>query len=251
MNFSQLNFGLFSLRFYGILLAIAFVMAAWSYYRNLQKAAFPIDFFVHHFWYWILGGIFIGRIGALLFHFDIFVASPLFSFFAFWEGGINIYGFIIGFVLFMWKETHDHQFNFWRWIEHSIQPIFILILFHDATSLFTGHLYGIETTLPWGIQYETFGVETIKPVHPVGGYAFIIHSILYIWWHYSLRKQTYSGLSAVKIILLSLLVIDFLLSFLTANTTGHVFNILAYEQILALCLAALLAKSLWREPKKS
>ena len=52
MNFSQISFGGFALKFYGIFLAIAFFVAVWDFYKRLGKAKFDIDFFLHHFWRW-------------------------------------------------------------------------------------------------------------------------------------------------------------------------------------------------------
>lgn len=245
MNLSQLNFGVFSVRMYGVFVALAFIIATWTYYKNLQNQKFPMDFFVHHFWHWMLGGLLVGRIFSILIDSSIFIESPLFSFLAFWDGGISVYGFILGFTAFMWKETHAHQFGFWRWLEHLIQPLFFLLIVHDIASFTTGHLYGVETTLPWGVQYETFGVETIKPVHPVGAYGVVAHVGLYIWWVYSSKNAQISTKQSVQMLLLSLLGIDFLLQFITANQSGTFIGILKYNQLIVLILILFLTRSIW------
>lgn len=205
-----------------------------------------MNFFVHHFWHWVLGGILIGRVFTLAFNSDVFFASPLLSFFAFWDGGISVYGFVIGFIAFLWKETHEHQFGFWRWIEHLISPLLFLLLVHDISSFTTGNLYGIETSLPWGTQYETFGVETIKPVHPVGLYGFIAHSGLFVWW-YNFKKTQLGTKKNVQTILLILLGIDFLLQFVTANEGTAIGGIAKHGQIATFILGLFLARIIWRQ----
>lgn len=249
MNFSHLNFGLFSLSFYGVVMSIAFVIAAWKYYKTLQKVALPVDFFVHHFWHWMLGGLLVGRIVSLIFSFDIFLASPLFSFFAFWEGGMNQYGFILGFLAFLWRETHDHQFGFWRWVEQSITPLFILLIFHDFSSLVSGQVYGFETNLPWGIHYETFGVETINPVHPIGAYGLILHVFLLYVWHYRWKIKKNNSMLYVYKILWALLLAEFFMQFFIDKQAGYVAFIFTYNQVILLGMLAPLSRIIWQQTK--
>ncbi len=188
MNFSQLDFGSFAVKIYGIFLAIAFFIAVWRAYKNIQKANLDIDFFVHHFWRWLLGGLLLGRIFSVLLLPEIWGSYGGFSFFAFWAGGINFLGAAIGFVSVLLFDFHLHQKSPWRWLDQGVLPFFLGFMIVDIGGFLTGAVYGTETNMFWGVRYETFGVASINPVHPVTLYALIVH----IWIWYWLRKHVMS-----------------------------------------------------------
>ncbi len=181
MNFSQLTFGSFSLKIYGLLIAIAFAISAWSFYKKVEKANLDIDFFVHHFWRWCLGGLILGRIFAVAFNPEIWSQYGVFTLFAFWEGTLNFLGALIGFVITLLLDFHRAGKSPFRWLDKGVLPFYIGLMISDLAGFLTGAVYGHETNLPWGIRYETFGVESINPVHPVTLYAFAIHLLFYLW----------------------------------------------------------------------
>jgi len=89
MNFYQLSFGYFSLKIYGILIALAFIIASWHFYKVLLRKSILADFFSHHYWKWVLGGILIGRLLAVALEPQLILKDGMVFFFAFWEGGIS------------------------------------------------------------------------------------------------------------------------------------------------------------------
>jgi len=181
MNFSKLNFGIFSLKIYGILLAAAFFFAALKFYRVAREKNFSIDFLSQNFWRWIFSAIFFGRIFAIFLQPEIFFKYKFFSFFVFWDGEINFYGAAAGFFFAAFFDFKKKGENFFRWLDAAAAPILLGIFLADIAGFFTGAIYGTETLLPWGIKYETFGVDILSPTHPVAIYAAIFHFLIFRW----------------------------------------------------------------------
>ncbi len=183
MNFSTVTFSLFGFKIYGVLVGLAFAVAAWRYYKKLQKHHLSIDFFVHHFWRWLLGGVALGRVVAVLEDSTIWDRNGVYSFFTFWDGNLNALGVLVGFLVVMWWDMRRSgcSKDFLRYLDLGIEPLLLGVMVADLAAFVTGYYYGTETALPWGVQYETFGVETINPVHPVSLYAFAVHFLLFQW----------------------------------------------------------------------
>ena len=217
MNFSQINFGLFALKIYGALLSLGFALASWYYYHLLPKKGLSTDFFLHHYWRWLLGGILLGRLVAVLFEPGIFERFGGVAFFAFWDGEINLWGGALGFLLTMYIDLRKEKQVMAPWLDAGVLPFLVLVMVADWAAFLTGRVHGTETSLPWGIQYETFGVEILNPVHPITLYAFIGHLLLW-WWarRHENTWKTFPGVFAAKATLY-LLLIDFFIQFLRGN----------------------------------
>lgn len=235
MNFSQIPFGYFSFKMYGVFLVLAFLLSSTLYYKKLKKNNFSIDFFLHHYWRWLLWGLLFGRTIALLFDFQgIFERNGFLAPFAFWDGSFNLIGCILG---FLWSMSHDlkqKQVDIFRWLDVSIKPLLVGILIMDIGGFVTGQIYGKETILLWGIQYETFSVDILNPIHPVTLYGFLLHTWLLLWArkHQHVWEQS-PGKLTIRFGLLFFL-FEFILHFFRGDPSLYVFNILRINQILLL-----------------
>ncbi|PID70293.1 hypothetical protein CSB37_02815 [bacterium DOLZORAL124_38_8] len=191
MNFSQLGFGAFVFKTQGIMLALSFFVSAWYYYKSIQKHNFPVDFFVHHFWRWILMGAFVARIVTLCLYPEIFETYGWFSFFAFWQGEVNVPIFLLVFLITMYFDLRDQQFSFWRWLDLAVEPLLIFLILENLAAFITGYRYGIATDLPWGVRYETFGVAEVNPVHPVTLYSAVVYVITLLYYKKEALKNNW------------------------------------------------------------
>ncbi|MBT6831828.1 hypothetical protein HOA64_02095 [bacterium] len=236
MNFSQLGFGVFAIKIYGVLLTFFFCLAAWHFYLYLKKNGFPITFFVRHFWRWFLMALVVGRLFALIRDPAIFQDDGIFSFFAVWEGEIDFFGALAGGLSLMAWDLRRNQMKFWRWLDAAMASFFIFILGTDLSGFFTGRVYGIETKLPWGVQYETFGVDILAPVHPVTLYAFVFHLILLRWIVGNIDKFSKNPGHLAKIAAMIFFATDFFLQFLRGDATIVVWEFFRIEQIVDFAL---------------
>ena len=247
MNFSQLGFGFFVLKINGILLAITFFLVSWHYFRQVERKKLSVDFLVNNFWKWILWGLLFGRIVALVLDPEIFTRHGLWAPAAFWDGEVDFGGFFVGVLGGMFCDTKRNGFSFLKWLDLSIPSVLIGAVLLDFIQFFTGAMYGTETTLPWGVQYETFGVETLAKVHPVTLYAVIPHILLLNW---ALKKQTLWERQPGRISFVAGLwfsVFQFFLEFLYGNETLLVGGGLRLGQVISIGIAFVCVVGLLRK----
>ncbi len=240
MNFSKVSFSLFSIELIGVFLGVIFFVVAWGWYKQLQQSNFSIDYFTHHFWKWVLCGFFVGRCVSLVLNPDIFIKYGVVSFFAFWEHGIHVLGGLFGFLLMMWIDFKKTDFSFLRWIDLiSLNLVFGLFIY-DIASFLTGHVYGKETDLFWGVRYETFGVEIISPVHPVTLYMLIFHMFLYVYVKkHKTRLENQFGVLFLTT-LWWLVCISFVFSFLRADEAQYLLGMIRISQVIELLVLVVL-----------
>jgi len=247
MNFSQLGFGFFVLKINGILIALIFSLGILYYYKELQKEKLNLGYFIHHLWRWVVGGLIGGRLFALILDFNIFNNYGILSPLAFWDGGINFYGalfFALGIMFYDLKKSSEDP---WKWIDLMVPAILLRVIGADIEEFITGVVYGTETSLFWGVQYETFGVDSITPVHPVTIYAFIIHIIL-LNWVLKFGKQFYRQKgNLVKITAIMFFFAEFFLQFFRGDPTLIIFNTLRIEQVFSIIIIAVLTISLQKK----
>lgn len=175
-----------------------------------------------------------GRIFSLLLNPAVWQRNGFFSLFAFWDGEIHFFGTILGFLLIMWWDLHKKKMNFLEWVDAGIIPFLFGFLIVDIAGFLTGAVYGTATTLPWGVQYETFGVDILKPVHPVTLYAFFLH--LWLWYWISKREKTWERFSG-KLALQAgfwFLLTHIFLQFFRGDPTVLIFPFFRIEQIFYL-----------------
>ena len=85
--------------FYGVLIALGFLLGIGYCARNSRKFGIKADDFYDMVIWLIPVSILCARLYFVLFRLSDFIGRPLISYFAVWEGGLAIYGGIIGGVL--------------------------------------------------------------------------------------------------------------------------------------------------------
>ncbi len=240
MNFSKFSFEFFDINIYGALTALTFFFASYYYYGRLKKAKLDLEFFAHHFWRWILVGLFGGRLIACLLNPQIFADDGPIAFLFFWIEGFNFWGAVIAILLLMYRDLSREGKPFWSWFDLMMMPLIVGYMLVDVYGYISGAIYGRETDLFWGIQYETFGVDILNPVHPVTLYALLLHFAWFLWFrkneHIWIRRP---GKSTVLTILVLLLIDLFMHSF-RGDSTWVIFRYVRIEQVFDLILISAL-----------
>ena len=82
-----------------------------------------------------------------LFNIPILFPTALFI----WEGGTGIFGALLGGVWGLVIYTRRHQLNTWRWLDIVTPGLLLAQAIGRWGNFFNQELYGLPTTLPWGI----------------------------------------------------------------------------------------------------
>ena len=103
--------------------------------------------------YLILGIILGGRLGYVIFYNPDYYLNNLIDIFKVWQGGMSFHGGLIGVVISgIWfaKKNNQNPFNYLD-IVSIVTPIGIF--FGRISNFINSELYGIQTNLPWAVQF--------------------------------------------------------------------------------------------------
>ena len=181
MDFQQefIQIGNVQIRYYGIIIVLAMLVAAWVASRLARQEKRDPD----HVWgaltWAIIPGIIFARLWFVLFPPISAVAEGrdtgwyLSHFFdvnngaiAIWSGGLSIFGAVLGGMLgaYIYMRRNDLQMSAWLDIAGVALPLAQAI--GRWANYVNQELYGLPTNLPWGIQ--------IDAAHRVGDYQSLI-----------------------------------------------------------------------------
>jgi len=154
-NFDPVAIQIFSveIRWYSLAYIIG-ILFGWT----LSKRIFINDpllkqKFDDYITYLIIGIIIVGRLGyVILYNFDYYL-NNLIDIFKIWQGGMSFHGGLIGIiavsVLFA-KKNNQNPFIYLD-VVSIVAPIGIF--FGRIANFINSELYGIETNLPWAVQF--------------------------------------------------------------------------------------------------
>ncbi len=167
--------------FYALFILAGIVLAIWLANRRLKArgadGGLALDV--------ALWTVPIGIIGARIFHVlthtnDYFYdGADLTAVFRVWEGGIAIYGGLIGGAFGAWLGARSAGIKFWSFADAVAPGILLAQALGRWGNYFNQELFGLPTDLPWGLQIDPGnqaipqGLPTETLFHP----TFIYESI--------------------------------------------------------------------------
>ena len=95
------------------------------------------------------------------------------SIFYIWDKGLNLWGALLGFALCLYFLCKKQDQDFWKWLDVFVPAITLGIGIGSLGAFFEGINYGNETSLPWGVNFESPAIKYTVPIHPTQIYAFI------------------------------------------------------------------------------
>ena len=154
-NFDPVAIQLFSIEIRWYSLAyIAGILAGWI----LSKKFFIVDSnikekFDDFITYLIIGIIVGGRLGYVVFYNSAYYSNNLVDIFKIWQGGMSFHGGLIGVIAasIWFGKKHNHNPLIYLDIVSFVAPVGIF--FGRISNFINSELYGIETTLPWGVKF--------------------------------------------------------------------------------------------------
>ncbi len=154
-NFDPVAFSIFSLDFRWYSLAYIFgILAGWvmakKFLLNTDEIKVKFDDYIS---FLILGIILGGRLGYVIFYNFDYYSNNVLEIFKIWEGGMSFHGGLLGVILAsIWFAKKNNQNPYvYLDIVSSVAPIGIF--FGRIANFINSELYGIETSLPWGVKF--------------------------------------------------------------------------------------------------
>jgi phosphatidylglycerol:prolipoprotein diacylglycerol transferase len=188
------HLGSFPIRWYGIMMALAFIAGLWTATRRARRANVSGDAIADVTLWLMVGSILGARFVYVTTYWKQEFAGQKFSeIFAIWNGGLVYYGGLIGATIagaayLAWKKLPVLR------IADILAPSIALgSVFGRVGCLLNGCCYGRACDLPWAIHFpadhETHGLG----VHPTEIYDGLLNLILYLGLAWLFRRRKFDG----------------------------------------------------------
>lgn len=154
--------GDFTLRSYGLMVALGFLAAIWMVSREAERVGENKEKIVDLAFYMVLAAVVGARLLYVLLEWQYFSTNPLDAF-KIWKGGLVFYGGFLGALAAGALYVRKESMPFWKTAD-----IFALVipLGHAVGRigcLLAGCCYGAATNLPWAVEYTH--PESLAPLH--------------------------------------------------------------------------------------
>ena len=263
-----LNIGPFSIRWYGLLIALSVLIGLNLSKRLSQKRGIEKGLIDDLLPYLIFASLIGARIYYVIFEWSIYKGN-LFESFAIWKGGIAIHGALIGALISIWIFCLFNKQYFWDILDILVPSFALGQSIGRWGNFFNNEAFGLPTNLPWKI-YIPFNYRPIELVnfdyfHPTFLYEslwnlaiFIL--LMFIFKKVSLNKQKiHSG--SISIIYLTFYSIGRLwieglridplcINALPPFCEGGI-RVAQLASILLICLGIIGLRLILKKPKKS
>lgn len=165
-----IDLGFFQLRWYSVLIVTGIFVAIWLTKKQFALRGYDPEL-VDEFAYAAVPG---GIIGARIYH----VLTDLHLYrddwtkiFRVWEGGLGIYGAIIGGAIGVWLIAHRRQVPVSVPIDSVAPGLIIAQAIGRWGNYFNQEIFGLPTDLPWGLfvdpAFRPAAFATVERFHPI------------------------------------------------------------------------------------
>lgn len=230
----QTNF--FILYTFWLFFALAIFAVTYAIIKLSIKNGLKIQFLSENWLKLVLSALIGARIFSLIEHYNIYFSKistiNFLEIFAIWDKGLNLLGGIIGALLFLYFKCKKSDQDFWKWLDILVPSVIIGLAICHIGAFFEGINYGHETSLPWGVNFESPSIKYAVPIHPTQIYAFIYSTAIAISL-IILNKKKSGSIGIIGIMAYSFF--RFLEEFLRGDDTLTIFEI-RVPQILALII---------------
>jgi len=233
----------FTLNTIWIFITIGFITGIYTLIKLSVKNGLKVQFISDNSLKLILWAVIGARIFTVFTNYNTyfyeFSTDVIFGFFKIWDKGLNLWGALIGFFIYFFLLCKNNKQDFYKWLDVLVPSLIIGLAIANIGSFFEGSNYGRETSLPWGVNFESPSIKYAVPIHPTQIYATIYSASLFTGLIYlskhkkvlKLKKKGFVGLAGFG----SYQLLRFLEEFLRGDDVIMIFGI-RLTQIWALLL---------------
>lgn len=236
------SIGPLSIRYYGILFALGFLIGYYIIDRMFKKENIP-DLWLEKLFIYVMVATVVGaRLGHVFFYGWEYYSQNPGDILKVWEGGLASHGGAIGILIALWfySKKYTKQSMLWT-LDRLVIPVALAAVFIRLGNLMNSEIVGAPTTMPWGFVFEKLeyvrGVENpLAPRHPSQLYEAIAYLITfgytyYLYW----KKEAYKREGLIMgIFLIGIFLGRFIIEFFKDNQE-------AFEESMALNMGQILS----------
>jgi phosphatidylglycerol:prolipoprotein diacylglycerol transferase len=190
------QFGRFTVTWFGVMVALAFLSGLWTASRRALLEGISPDK-VLDLGPWLIGGAVVGARALYVFSYwqEEFAGKPIGEIFAVWRGGLVFYGGFVGASLAYVLYALFNRLPLWKLADVLAPSIALGSVFGRIGCLLNGCCYGRECHLPWAITFppESHAAPPGLPRHPTQIYDALLNLAFYgsLAWLY--RRKKFDG----------------------------------------------------------
>lgn len=173
------HLGPLSVRWYGLMFALGFIFGHNMVERMFKHEKEDTKWLDSLLMYIVVGTILGARLGHVFFYGWDYYSQHLDEILMVWKGGLASHGGVLGIfiALLIFSKKVSKKHVLWI-IDRVVVPTAIVSMLIRFGNLFNSEIYGIETTLPWGIIFERNG--EIVPKHPTQIYEGLAYLLTFV-----------------------------------------------------------------------
>ncbi len=216
-----LHIGPFTLRSFGLMLALSFLVGILYIRRRALREHVDVNFVLNLAFLVIFAGIFGARVFYVLFHWSDFSSNPLSAFNPFASGqfgiaGLNLYGGIVfAIVVALWYVWRKKQ-SLWRVFDIFAPAVALGIFVARIGCFLNGCCYGIPGDLPFCVSFPEGSIPHAhfgdQPLHPTQLYSSLYGLILFFVLDFIDKRKKFLG-ATFALLLMSEAVFRFLIEY--------------------------------------
>lgn len=188
------HLGPFSVRWYGLMFALGFILGYNMVEKEFKHEGENIKWLDSLLIYIVVGTIVGARLGHVFFYGWDYYSKHLLEIPMVWKGGLASHGGVIGVFIALWifSKKVSKRSIFWI-IDRVIVPTALVAMLIRLGNLFNSEIYGVQTSLPWGFIFERN--HEVVPKHPTQLYEALAYFVTflvmrYMYWKTDAKSKT-------------------------------------------------------------
>ena len=180
--------GNFTISSYGVMAAIAFLVAYWLSSLEFRRRGLDERLLGNFLIAAMVGGMVGAKILYLFENVSLseLVRNPIPHLLS--RGGFTYYGGLFGGALLMWVIAYRNKMSFWTLGDAIAPAVAIAYALARVGCFLVGDDYGVPSDLPWAIAFPKGLPPTDVRVHPTQIYEIILSAIIFIYL-WKIRKK--------------------------------------------------------------
>lgn len=195
--------GFVTVRWYGLMFAIGFLVGYEIVYRIFRHEGVPEKWVGSLFIYVVVATVLGARLGHVFFYQWNYYSQHLGEIFKIWEGGLASHGGTLGIMLAVWLYSRNvtHRPVLWTF-DRLVVPVGFVGALIRFGNLMNHEIYGGPTGLPWGFRFidnvipYIHGAQPVftPPCHPTQIYEAVCYLLvfalcLWMYWRRNLQER--------------------------------------------------------------
>ncbi|MDR3297189.1 MAG: prolipoprotein diacylglyceryl transferase [Prevotellaceae bacterium] len=171
------SLGPITVRYYGLLFALAFFCNYLIFVRFFKREKLPLPL-LDSLTMWAVISTIVGlRLGHCFFYeADYYLDNPI-EIFKVWKGGLASHGAAIGVPLGLYLFCLRYKMRYLWLLDRIVIVVALTGFFIRFGNLLNSEIYGIQTSLPWGFIFERH--HEILPKHPTQIYESLAYLAIF------------------------------------------------------------------------